>query len=93
MAACLPVAAPAVGDIAAMVADENARFIVAPKDEGALAEALGALAQDAGLRSAAGTANRTKARAQFDEAKMIATYRRLYDSALGGGILGGGRGD
>ena len=88
MAAGLPVAAPAVGDIAAMVAEENARFIVRPNDEGALADALLALSADESLRTEIGAANRTKARAQFDEAKMVATYRRLYDSALGGGVLG-----
>ena len=31
-----------MGDIAAMVSEENARFIVPPKSEAALAEALGA---------------------------------------------------
>ncbi|MBB3033172.1 glycosyltransferase family 4 protein [Alteriqipengyuania lutimaris] len=90
MAAGLPVAAPAVGDIAAMVSEENARFIVPPGSEAALAEALDVLAQDADARGAVGEANRVKARASFDEAKMIATYRRLYDSALGGGVLGSG---
>ena len=88
MAAGLPVVAPAVGDIASMVAEENAGFIVAPNDEAALAEALGRLAGDAPARTSIGLANRAKARSQFDEAKMIASYRRLYDSALGGGVLG-----
>lgn len=88
MAAGLPVAAPAVGDIASMVSEENAPFIVPAKDEGALGEALLALARDDALRDTIGAANRTKARAQYDEAKMLATYRRLYDSALGGGVLG-----
>lgn len=87
MAAARPVAAPAVGDIAAMVADENAPFIANPRDEDALAESLRALALDVKLRTTIGTANRAKARAEFDEAKMIASYRRLYDSALGGGVL------
>ena len=53
-----------------------------------LADALLALSADESLRTEIGAANRTKARAQFDEAKMVATYRRLYDSALGGGVLG-----
>ena len=88
MAAALPVAAPAVGDIAAMVAEKNAPFIVSRNDEAALADSLARLAKDADLRSSIGEANRAKARAEFDAAKMIATYRRLYDSALGGGVLG-----
>ena len=87
MAAGLPIVAPDVGDIAAMVADENADVIVPRDDEEALAERLLALAKDAQMRSRIGEANRLKARAQFDEAKMIASYRRLYDSALGGGVL------
>lgn len=88
MAAGLPVAAPAVGDIAAMVADENAPFIAKPNDVASLADALSRLAGDAALRERVGAANRDKARAQFDEKRMIASYRRLYDSALGGGVLG-----
>ena len=88
MAAGLPVAAPAVGDIASMVAKENAHYIARPNDEDSLAEALRALSLDADLRAQIGMANRAKARAQYDEAKMIASYRRLYDSALGGGVLG-----
>lgn len=87
MAAGLPVAAPAVGDIAAMVAEENVPFIVGPNDQDALSQALLTLAADADRRQTIGQANRAKARSQFDEAKMIATYRRLYASALGGGAL------
>ncbi|WP_427964892.1 glycosyltransferase family 4 protein [Altererythrobacter sp.] len=83
MAAGLPVAAPAVGDIAAMVAEENAPFVVAPNNESALAEALQVLAHDAELRIAVGDANRARARAQFDEKRMIDSYRRLYASAMG----------
>ena len=79
--------APAVGDIAAMVAVENARFIVRPNDVDALSQALLILAADEDRRREIGQANRAKARAQFDEAKMLATYRRLYASALGRGSL------
>ncbi|MEL7683191.1 glycosyltransferase family 4 protein [Citromicrobium bathyomarinum] len=87
MAAALPVAAPAVGDIAAMVAQENAPFIVRPNDETALGEALQVLATDPDLRAQIGEANRAKARKHFDAADMVAAYRRLYDSALGGGVI------
>ena len=83
MAAGLPVAAPAVGDIPHMVAGENAGLIVPPGNEQALHGALVALAQDPELRSELGEANRAKAVAQFDEAAMIAAYRRLYASAMG----------
>jgi len=83
MAAGLAVAAPAVGDVAAMVAPENAPFIVAPGRDDALAEALLALAADPALRARIGTANRAKARADYDEAAMLAAYRAAYATALG----------
>ena len=87
MAAALPVAAPAVGDIAAMVAQQNEPFIVRPNDETALGEALQVLATDPYLRAQIGEANRAKARKHFDAADMVAAYRRLYDSALGAGVI------
>lgn len=87
MAAGLPVAAPAVGDIADMVAAENAPFVVAPGDEQALAQALARLANEPHLRATVGAANRAKARAQFDEQGMIARYAALYASAMGRAAL------
>ena len=82
MAAGLAVAAPAVGDIAEMVADENRRFIVAPGDEAALSAALGELAADPELRAGVGSANRAKARSAYDAGRMVAAYRRVYASAM-----------
>lgn len=83
MAAGLPIAAPAVGDIADMVSEPNRRFITAPGDERALAGAIRALMADADLRASVGAANQARALAQYDEAKMIAAYRALYEQALG----------
>ncbi|MXO76080.1 glycosyltransferase [Altererythrobacter aerius] len=83
MAAGLPVAAPAVGDVAAMVAGENAPFVAPPGDEAALYGALAGLASDADLRQRVGAANKAKARAEFGEKRMIDAYRRLYASAAG----------
>ena len=83
MAAGLPVAAPAVGDIADMVAAENAPFVVPPGDEPALAAALARLAAEPRVRATVGAANRAKARAQFDERAMIARYGALYAAAMG----------
>ena len=82
MAAGLPVAAPAVGDIAQIVSEENEEFISAPGDESDLAENLLQLTLSKELRARLGEANRAKAVTQFDQAKMIATYRRLYSSAM-----------
>ncbi|MET0270128.1 MAG: glycosyltransferase [Sphingomonas sp.] len=84
MAAGLPAVAPAVGDVAAMVAAENRPFIAPAGDETALAAALGALMRDVDLRRGVGEANRAKASARYDEAGMIAAYRGLYGDALGG---------
>jgi glycosyltransferase involved in cell wall biosynthesis len=83
MAAGLAVAAPAVGDVRAMVAPENAALITPPGDEAALGEALLRLGEDAALRRRLGAANQQRARTEFDEAGMIAAYRRVYAEALG----------
>ena len=86
MAAARAVAAMDVGDVKAMVAPENQPFIA--DDEAALARAIAELAHDAELRRMLGRANQTRAREAFDERTMIAAYRRLYSSAMGGVDLG-----
>lgn len=88
MAAGLPVASPEVGDVAGMVAEENRRFIVGPRDEGGLADAIEQLALDPALRETIGKANRARAVACYDEARMISAYRALYASAASREELG-----
>lgn len=83
MATGLAIAAPRVGDVEAMVGPENRRFLSPPGDEAALAAALVELAGDTRLRAAIGAANRARAEAEYDEARMIAAYRNLYAGALG----------
>lgn len=83
MAAGLPIVAPAVGDIAAMVANGNRPFIVDPGAELGLLGAMTRLADDPALRTALGAANRARAAAEFDEAAMIARYARVYGEAAG----------
>lgn len=83
MAAGLSVVAPDVGDVAAMVSPENLPHIVPAGDEAALAAALGALAVDPALREGVGKANRARAKAEYDEATMIARYRSIYARAMG----------
>jgi glycosyltransferase involved in cell wall biosynthesis len=78
MAAGLPVAAPDVGDIRAMVAEENRPYIAVPQDAAALGQMLADLAADEGLRARIGAANRLRARAEFSAPAMIAHYRALY---------------
>lgn len=82
MAAGLPIVAPPVGDVPAMVAPDNARFVV-DRSAPALAAALSALAADAGLRRRIGAANAAAARRDFDEQVMIGRYASLYAAALG----------
>lgn len=83
MAAALPVAATAVGDLVAMLPDSGTEFLIVPQDEAGLAAALDRLASDPVLRSALGAANRAKARRDFNEATMISHYARLYGEAIG----------
>ncbi len=78
MAAGLPVVAPRVGDIARMVSSDNGPALVDPGDQEALGNALASLARDPAARKRIGQANRTKAREEFDENRMIERYRALY---------------
>jgi glycosyltransferase involved in cell wall biosynthesis len=83
MAAGLPIAAPRVGDVAAMVASENGPLLSAPGDEAGLAHAIRTLAADPALRRRVGAANRAKAIAEYDEQRMIERYRALYGGLTG----------
>lgn len=82
MAAGLPVATPEVGDVRAILAEENHAFISVPGDTQALAQVLDDLASNDVLRAAVGKANREKARANFDKSAMIEAYRALYWGAI-----------
>lgn len=83
MAAALPVAATAVGDIPAIVSPENRPLIVEPEDEAAFSAALDTLVERSDLRRALGGANRARAAAEYDERRMIERYARLYGEAIG----------
>jgi glycosyltransferase involved in cell wall biosynthesis len=83
MAAGLPVAGPPVGDVPRMVSAENAPFIAQYMGEVRLRDVIQPLLSDAGLRRTVGAANQAKARADFEEATMIARYRALYAEAMG----------
>ena len=83
MAAGLPVAAPMVGDVANMVAPDNAILLGEPGSEAGLIDNLRRLASDPALRASLGAANRAKAEAEFDERKMLERYAALYGRAMG----------
>jgi glycosyltransferase involved in cell wall biosynthesis len=78
MAAGLPVAATDVGDVRSMLAEANSPCVAA-RDDAALASSLVALLDDAALRARLGAANRAKALATFDQARMFAAYAALFD--------------
>ncbi|QLC23874.1 glycosyltransferase [Parasphingopyxis algicola] len=81
MASGLPVASPAVGDVATMVSDQNKPLI--GSGDGDLRAALERLVTDAANRDSIGAANREKARAEYGEGRMIGAYAALYGEALG----------
>ena len=83
MAAGLPVAAPMVGDVAHMVAPDNAILLGEPGSEAGLIDNLRRLADDPALRTALGNANRARAEAEFDERRMLDRYAALYGRAMG----------
>ncbi len=74
MAAGKPVLGLSAAETNAALAPENASLGRSDLDR---------LATDAELRHAVGEANRARARAERDEAAMVAAYRRLYTSAMG----------
>jgi L-malate glycosyltransferase len=82
MAAGIPAVSTAVGDVAAMVADENLPFIVPVEDEAAFTAALAHLADNPQLRAAIGAANRHRAFADFAEEAMVERYATLYEDAV-----------
>ena len=76
MAAGLAVAATDVGDVAAMLAEPNRRFVTA-RDDAALAGAVSALLGDPALCHALGAANRARAEAEYDQERMFRSYAEL----------------
>jgi glycosyltransferase involved in cell wall biosynthesis len=79
MAAGLPVAATDVGDVAAMLADENRPFVTA-LDDAALAAALAALLDRPEAAKTIGAANRARAARDYDEAVMVRGYADLFSA-------------
>ena len=82
MAAGLPAASTAVGDVAEIVSEANRPFLAALPEETRLADALARLIADADLRRRVGAANRAKVAAEYDFAKTAATYRSVYEDAM-----------
>lgn len=81
MAAGLPVAAVAVGDVAEMVAEAN-RPLVVETDAAALSKAMATLIDNLEMRDQLGQANRARAKTLFDERLMIQRYTDLFKAAM-----------
>ncbi|WP_428408936.1 glycosyltransferase family 4 protein [Hyphococcus sp.] len=82
MAAGLPVVATNVGDIAAMVSEENRAYVTLAGDDDAYADALAQLLQNPGVRAETGAANKRKAKETFSLERMAAAHRTLYLSVM-----------
>ena len=80
MASGLPVVSTDVGDIRAMVAEPNTRFI-AGHDAASLSANLARLLSDRQLRQELGAANREKARRDFDRQAMFDSWGALWRGA------------
>jgi glycosyltransferase involved in cell wall biosynthesis len=83
MAASRAIVSPRVGDVAAMVAEENLPWLCAAGDEAGLAAALVQAATDPALRAEIGAANRARAEVDYAEAAMLQAYRMTYGGAIG----------
>jgi len=83
MAAGCPVVAADLGDVSAMVAPGNRRFVVPFDDPARVRAALETLVVDPDLRAQLGELNRARARQCFDESVMFQLYDRLYGAAVG----------
>jgi len=82
MAAALPVASPDVGDVRAMLAAENAPFVVARDDGTALGHALIALVDQPQLRLKIGLANLVRVQQEFSHETMVSRWRSVFADTL-----------
>jgi len=78
MAAGLPVVATRVGGADELVDEPHTGLLVPPGDPGAMADAIGSLAEDPARRNNMGVAARRRAEAVFALDVMIREYERLY---------------
>ena len=79
MGSGLPGAATDVGDVHAMLSEENEPFVVACEDA-ALAGALRRLVMDTRLRARVGAANRARAERDYDQEQSFDAWATLLDS-------------
>jgi L-malate glycosyltransferase len=78
MAAGLPVAATDVGDVRAMLSEENRRFVTPVDAEAALATSMARLLEEPETRRRLGKANRVRAQSEYSLDKMVRSYAELF---------------
>lgn len=84
MAAARPVVATRAGGIPEAVVQEETGLLVPRRDAPALAQALGRLVDDPGLRERMGRAGRQRAEQFFSPRRMVERTTAVYDRLLGG---------
>jgi glycosyltransferase involved in cell wall biosynthesis len=83
MAAGRPVVATRTGGTEELVTDEETGFLVPSGDAAALADRVGRLSSDAGLRAEMGRSGRARIEAAFSVETMVSRTMSLYDEVLG----------
>lgn len=83
MAMSLPIAAVAVGDVKAMVADNCRPYIVNPGDGSALGDAIHALVLDPEMRRRVGEANCLAAEGRYSMSSMLDGWHRIFSTGAG----------
>ena len=81
MLCALPIVTTPVGAILEAVSDNSSALVVAPRDAGALASAVGRLLDDPGLAAALGAAARRRASADFSMETMLDRMETLFRHA------------
>jgi glycosyltransferase involved in cell wall biosynthesis len=84
IAACVPVVATDTGGVAEVVVDGESGRLVPPGAPASAAEAVVALAADAGLRSGLAAKARLRLTEEFDIRLMVRRLEDLYDEVLAG---------
>ncbi|HSN72076.1 MAG TPA: glycosyltransferase family 4 protein [Steroidobacteraceae bacterium] len=84
MAAGRPVIAPRVGGITDIVLDERTGLLCPPEDSHAIAEALGRLVRDQGLRERLGQQSCERAFSEYRLDVYAARHARLYEALASG---------
>lgn len=83
MAAGVPVVAAGHGGLLDIVEHERSGLLFQPRDAAALAQSLGALMEDAGLRQRLGKAGRVRQQALFSADSQVQALEHLYLDMLG----------